>query len=455
MFTGRKAGQGERGRRIHVAATAGVLVAGLGLAATAGLVAGVPAAAAAKVTIVHYGYYWHGEAWRSFVDWAAKEFEKTHPNIDIQITVAGGPNQGAYDQKLVSMIAGGSPPDVAEMNANQAQSFVGQDIFLDLRPLMTKDKDISWDVFSPAAVRMVTWTDGRIWGVPIDVFPTFTFFNQDLFDKAGLQTPVDLGPKGWTWDALLKAATRLTVDTNGDGVMDQYGLDRLWAWWGAAVHQAGGELYDRPVNPTRATYNTPAVVQGLRFVQDLYWKYKVAVPNTTGTSSTHTFWFGNVGMSTVDGPGRIGASLRDVKFTWDVGPQPRGPARGGSRFTMDAIEALASTKYPAEVWEWVKFLTTNEAVVRQFVADTGRLTAFKPVQSEYTRLVPYGPRHAAYMAYEAANPDSAPGYLIPRSMEIDAVKNPLIQEVLDGKSDPAAVVVEIDEKLNRLFAGQK
>lgn len=412
-----------------------------------------PACAAEKVKLVHYGYFWHGEAWRQFVDWAATEFEKTHPNIDIVITVAGG--QEAYDQKFVGMVAAGVAPDVAEMNMNHAMSFVGQGIFLDLRPWMAKEKNLSWDVFSPAAVQLVTWPDGTIWGVPIDVFPTFTFFNEDLFNELGLVNPAELGPKGWTWESMLDAAIKLTRDKNGDGQIDQYALDRLWAWWGTAVHQAGGQLYDRAINPTRATFDSPAVIRGLQFVQDLYWKHRVAVPNTGGTSSTHTFWFGNVAMATVDGPGRIGANLKDVKFAWDIGPQPRGPVRGGCRFTIDAIEIIGSTRHPAEAWEWVKFLTTNPEAVRRFVAVTGRLTAFRGVQGEYSKLVPYGPRHPAYMAYEATNPDSAPIFVIPQAAEVNAIVNPLIQQVLDGKASPASVVVQIDEKVNKLLASKK
>jgi len=415
-----------------------------------------PAYAAEKVKLVHYGYYWHGEAWRQFVDWAATEFEKTHPNIEIAITVAGGPGQGAYDQKFATMVAAGAAPDVAEMNMGHAIGFVAQGVFLDLRPWMAKEKNLSWDAFPPAAVQLVTWLDGTIWGMPIDVYPSFTFFNEDLFNEMGLANPAELGPKGWTWESMLNAAKKLTKDKDGDGNIDQYGIDnRLWAWWGTAVHQAGGQLYDRAICPTRATFNNPAVIQALQFVQDLYWKHKVAVPQTSGTSSTHVIWLGNVGVSTVDGPGRIGDTFKNVKFAWDIAPQPRGPVRGGCRFTIDAIEIIGSTRHPAEAWEWVKFLTTNLEVVRRFVAATGRLPAHLQVQREYSQLVPYAPRHAAYMAYEAANPDSGPIVINPRAAEVNAIVNPLIQQVLDGKASPASVVVEIDEKVNKLLATKK
>lgn len=49
-------------------------------------------------------------------------------------------------------------------------------------------------------------------------------YNKQILDDAGLEYPEDLYAKGeWTWDKWREYMIQLTQDTNGDGVIDQYG----------------------------------------------------------------------------------------------------------------------------------------------------------------------------------------------------------------------------------------
>lgn len=59
--------------------------------------------------------------------------------------------------------------------------------------------------------------DGERYGAPLSFTPLAMFYNKALFDAAGVAVPT-------TWDEWVAAAKELTVDDDGDGTPEQYGL---------------------------------------------------------------------------------------------------------------------------------------------------------------------------------------------------------------------------------------
>ena len=58
-----------------------------------------------------------------------------------------------------------------------------------------------------------------------EVNACFLGVNEDIISELGLEDPVELYEKGeWTWDKFLEIAKAATKDTDGDNVVDQYGL---------------------------------------------------------------------------------------------------------------------------------------------------------------------------------------------------------------------------------------
>ena len=68
-------------------------------------------------------------------------------------------------------------------------------------------------------------------GVTYDTFNgsmMITMYNRDLFIEAGLEEPYDLWKEGrWTYDEMERLGIALTQDTDGDGVIDQWGIGDL------------------------------------------------------------------------------------------------------------------------------------------------------------------------------------------------------------------------------------
>lgn len=75
-------------------------------------------------------------------------------------------------------------------------------------------------------------------------YPDWFYFNPQIFEANGLETPAELYAKGeWDWNKVLEIAQELTQDLDGDGQIDQWGLGI--ATGACALHmQTGVSLID-------------------------------------------------------------------------------------------------------------------------------------------------------------------------------------------------------------------
>lgn len=429
----------QRTRRL--AAILGVLV--LTAALCVALAGPTGAATSTKIKITHLSFYWHGQEYTDWLQWAAKEFEKENPNIDIDIQMTGGPQQTEYFTKLTSMLAAGTPPQVIDfIDLN-----LDPNLFVDLRPYLGTAPEVSLALFPAGVVPWISDPNGEVIGLPWDIYPVPTYYNQDLLDQRGLLDPYRLGSK-WNWDSLISNSIKLTQDQNGDGQPEAYGLDRMWAYIDLAIWNAGGQRYDRFVNPTRAQFNTPAVVKGLQWLQDVHTKWKVTPPGLAATQTRYAFWLGTVGYSLVDGPGGM-QNLMKAKFQWDVALQPVGPARAGGGMFVDQFRIIRSASHTAEAVRWIKFLTTRKDIVERLVTATGRIPALNGL--DYLKLNPAAPRHAQAFLLQAARSDNLPPYIVPRSADIDKVTAPIWDDILLGNVEVGAAVQMLDDAINPIL----
>lgn len=124
--------------------------------------------------------------------------------------------------KLTAMLAAGTPPDVYEPVDGFPQFSVNGfaqpiDDLINLRDSMWKDVKDAYDA--------TEWLGKHNFVViskgPKDV----VWYNKLLFKKNELSTPYDLYKQGnWNWNTFRDLAIKLTQDTDGDGVIDQWGM---------------------------------------------------------------------------------------------------------------------------------------------------------------------------------------------------------------------------------------
>jgi len=374
---------------------------------------------------------------------AVAEWQKDHPDIDVRIEHT---NYGDYVSKILTRIAGGTPPDIIFTEVDIFASFYEKAAFMDLTPLIQSDPSFKIDDFFPEVVKRFT-RDGKIYCIPRDTAPfACVFYNKDLFDEAGIPYPND----DWTWQDLLETAKKLTRIS--DGRVEQYGF-YTWAWQNF-VFSNGGNLVDDVDNPTRCTLDEPKALEGLQFYADLVLKHRVTPSQTSlknlGMQVIQMFMAGKIAMF---GSGVWETPmLRKINtFDWDVAMFPKGPGgvrgfgTGGSGYCI-----LKTTKYPKEAWEVLKALSGDYGQIR--FADEGLAQPANRVisEGEHWAQSPKLPLNkkmlneaVKYVTYNPFNPNWR--------MVMDLYLNPELDLVFTGDETAEQAIRKVTPKINKLL----
>jgi multiple sugar transport system substrate-binding protein len=326
------------------------------------LIWGTNNAASVKITFSRHGTETDLETENKLV----KIFKSKHPDIDVEVLVLPWND---YNTKIPVMVAGGSAPDVISAHpALLFQIYAAKGLY-SINSMVKTDTTINYDdIVFPGDAKF----SGQIVGLPQKSCTHILRYNEDLFKKAGLTTPSDLYYKGkekaWNWDSLIEAAKKLTVDENGDGQPEQYGVsldDNCIKF--STIRSAGGDVLDKAL--TKCVLNSPGGKKAFQFFVDLVRKYKVAPPPELQV--------GQLGIQFKTGKIAIEAatscdSVRDLRkgyelpFSWKFVVPPAGPA--GFRVWGDTDQMIISitSKNKKAAYEWMKFRSSKEAWVELY-----------------------------------------------------------------------------------------
>ena len=126
-------------------------------------------------------------------------FEEQNPDVDVAITHI--PSGSEYRTRLTAEFAAGDPPDVSLMNYRRYAAFAAADLLETTDTLSRKSELINEEDFYPITLAGFRWGDDLLC-IPQNISSLVVYYNQDLFDAAGVPYPAD----DWTWDDFLAAA---------------------------------------------------------------------------------------------------------------------------------------------------------------------------------------------------------------------------------------------------------
>jgi len=313
-----------------------------------------PAAGGAPVelTFMMWGAPEELAVWNEIV----KDFQSQKPNITVKVEVS---DWEAYWEKLKTMLAASTPPDLFAMDAPLYLDYQSRGVLKNLQPYLDKYPDMLNGVY-PQTLEAYKLADGY-YGLPRDFQTIVLFYNKDMFDVAKVAYPT----ADWTYQDLREAARMLTLDITGDGKIEQYGFySDLWDMeliWSEAIWAYGGDILS--ADHSKTLIGEPQARQAWQLFHDMMFQDK-SMPDTTTAAQFggDPFMAGAAAMTTIGHWAVPGYNA--VNFKWDVAPMPKGPAGAATSVNSAGFVVAQGSKHPDEAFEFIRFVLSPAGQTR-------------------------------------------------------------------------------------------
>lgn len=284
---------------------------------------------------------------------AAKEFEKTHHQIEVDVTVLPS-TQADIDLKLNSAMLAGTYPDVLSAQIVNIATRGSQGEFYPLDKLIRGWKDKN-DIFEN--VYDIGKYGNKILGLGYYPVPDVLVYRRDFFKEVGL----DPNHPPANWDELATYAKKLTVRDSNNNVT-RAGLDipaissntfvKIFAY------ENGAAVIDE--KKRRPMLNDPKMIGALDFIIKLK-NENVSIPYNYQKKDSIPFVYGKSAMSFLQ-PTQIAKLLQSdssLKEKIGLAPVLTGKKKiGNCAFRLFTIGNLS--KHKKEAWEFIKFMMSKD-----------------------------------------------------------------------------------------------
>jgi multiple sugar transport system substrate-binding protein len=290
------------------------------------------------------------ELQQRFNEW----FEATNPGVkcNLELTPAGQ----NYFEKLQTLLAAGTPPDVFDMWEGYIQPYAANGALMDMTPYVEADPQWKMADFQPAAVEAASY-QGKLYSVIRNFYPgpAMFFYNKDMFDAAGEAYP-DIT---WNWERMRQASKALTTGNMQWGIAFETWFVP-WLFW---VWSNNGDLFND--DETKSVMNEPAAYEALQFWADLVNVDQCALPSSEMSAmqgASNAFNTGAVGMFL-----GYSWSIQDMKAARDQGlnwgcvlPPAAPTGRRSFYMHLECWAAAKASKMPKAAWQYIRDFTERE-----------------------------------------------------------------------------------------------
>jgi multiple sugar transport system substrate-binding protein len=340
----------------------------LASAATSGIAAAVPrAAAAADSGKVIYWHHFTSQEEFNGLQKVMELFKQRFPDITLQQENIPNPE---YMTKFTAAVVANTRPDITMVVAERLADMLAMGGLIDLT-----DRVNAWP--NKKNYPDNTWVgcsaNGKIYGVPAFTFIDWVYYRKDWFDAAGISG----APK--TVDEFLTVAKKMT-----DASKNRYGFNMRGG--------PGGQSY---IIDLIEAWGSPFVIDGknamdrakalgaIRWYSDLYTVHKVcppSAPNDGFRQIIEGFKTGQTAM-TWHHTGSLTEIVRDMKpGTFATGEKPAGPAARVARLTYLFNGVMKKDNIDA-AWDWITFWGETDPSIA-FLDATGYFPSSKVIAQD-------------------------------------------------------------------------
>jgi multiple sugar transport system substrate-binding protein len=314
-------------------------------------------------------------------------------------------NTTAYDI-LSTQLAAKAGPDIIGPVGFRGFYAYGDEL-LDLQPYIDSN-NVDLSDIDPGILAAYKEGFGGQVGIPFAIYPSFLYYNKDLFKEAGLpEPPHKVGDKydgkDWTWETLSELAKKLTVDSGGNdatsasfnkAAIEQWGYYMQWTdprGWGTQV--GAGSV----VGSDGKAQIPDNWLAAWKWYYDAQWKDHFVPTGAEDTSdllgADNAFKSGHVAMDYVhlwytcciwpsDGTAPTAPN-------WDIAVLPSHDGKTTAKLHSDTFGIMKTSKHPDAAFKVLQFLLNNDTLIARY----GALPAVKSKQAAFfdaldTRFAP-------------------------------------------------------------------
>lgn len=285
-----------------------------------------------------------------------------------------------FEPKLMTMYASGIAPDIygtGGTNPYIERWVRGMVLELD-NYIMQEPASFTEDLW-PVALNAYK-KKGKTVAMTFGVLAAGVWVNATRFDEAKVEyPPIDWkNETAWTVEDMISTAKKLTIDAEGDGKIDKYGLSwgHAGAWyntrfWGkdlvAKEDYESGVLHKLTASSDSAVKE--ALITAMQRRADTVWVDKVSPSPETANSLSQIgpmLKTGAIAMELTGGWAVWGDLPKEMQFRAAI--NPKGGANGsGTRCKntwAEPLEIGSQTKNPDEAWKFVRLMVADKDAIK-------------------------------------------------------------------------------------------
>ena len=288
----------------------------------------------------------------------AADFMKAHP--DIKVT----PKEWQWNAATFpAELAGGTLPTSFRVPFTDTKGLVQRKQVADINDVIEALPYAS--ELNPTVMQAAKGTDGRIYGLPSDVYANGLHYNRDLFTKAGLDP--DKPPT--TWDEVRADAKAIESKTGQTGYATMTKENQGGWILTTLAYSMGGRMETQNGDKFTATVDNAATKKALELIKSMRWD-DGSISGTTSynwNAINQAFAAGKIGMY-VSGSDVYNALVTTNKIdpksyglaAIPTDGSPDAGALGGG--SINVVSAKASKAQQKAAVEWVDFFRVRKLV---------------------------------------------------------------------------------------------
>lgn len=283
------------------------------------------------------------------IDNAIESFEKENPNVNVEYV--SGIRKEDYSEWISQQALSGDMCDVFMVISNDLATFSDVGILENLSSYIESDPSFDESVYFSSS-----YQSGQVnnvqYALPYESVPTLMYVNRTLLESEGIKVP----DQNWTWEDFYEICEKMTKDTDGDGVLDQFG--QYGYTWENAIYSNGAKIFNE--EGSESLLQEDKVFDAIEFMRKLE-RLNKGQKVTSEMFDRGQVVFCPMSFSEYRAYKPYPWSVKKYSsFEWDCIPMPAGPS-GSNVSQLDTllVGMSRSSRNKDMAWKFLKELSFN------------------------------------------------------------------------------------------------